>query len=550
MKKIIAKSALALTIAAISTGAFAGTTTAVTKYFAQNIFGDGNSAVNGSTLSSNDTLIATPTATYSIDVANAHTFAAGNEFTVKFTLGGSAVFGEDLSDIAKWGTSTANVSFEFAPAVNGLVGDTVTDDTGVTYTVVVDSGGAIGDNTVVFKVTAVNPGANVALKNVVLTQVKVKNLAATLGAGSVKNASSKVALGAEFQVLSGANLGLTDTAVAKDLLASKPVLVVDGTATTDAQRPLIQVASAEQKFTGSLGNAAKSDYDASTAVAFINLGTLKVARAKYDTDGNGVDDAPVNKENGLAFDYQGSDTIAVKLTSATGWAAYDKVYLTTTGCNAAPTGLNGSSAGNDLTINLTGQTTLQLETGYTLCAVAKTTAVIPETNSITATVTADFFNSRYMNDEATKEYGVIRRNGCSISLFNLPNVNAGDDGFIRFTNVSNIAGSVRASVWKEDGTTSDVDVEVASTIPAHGTLVFHTAADQATGVYLGSKLPGFGALTTGRARIVLTGAFPACEALGLVRSGNGPLVNMTSTTYSGDAAQFGADTNGTSNTKN
>lgn len=552
MKKIIAKSALALTIAAISTGAFAGTTTAVTKYFAQNIFGDGNSAVNGSTLSSNDTLIATPTATYSIDVANNHAFVPTNQFTVKFTLGGSAVFGEDLSDIAKWGASTANVSFAFAPGVAGAVAQTVTDDGAGDYTVVVDSGGAIGDNTVVFKVTA---GAGVdaaknALKNVVLTQVKVKNLAATLGAGSVKNASSKVALGAEFQVLSGLSVGVTDTAVAKDLLASKPVLVVGGTATTDAQRPLIQVASAEQKFTGSLGNTAKSDYDASTAVAFINLGTLTVARAKYDTDGNGTDDTPVNKENGLAFDYQGSDTIAVKLTSATGWAAYDKVYLTAGACNATPAGLNGSSAGNDLTINLTGQTTAQLEAGYTLCAVAKTTAVIPETNSITATATADFFNSRYMNDEATKEYGVIRRNGCSISLFNLPNVNAADDGFIRFTNVSNIAGSIRASVWKEDGTTSDVDVEVASTIPAHGTLVFHTAADQQTGVYLGSKLPGFGALTSGRARIILTGAFPACEALGLVRSGNGPLVNMTSTTYSGDAAQFGADTNGTSNTKN
>lgn len=42
-------------------------------------------------------------------------------------------------------------------------------------------------------------------------------------------------------------------------------------------------------------------------------------------------DAPVNKENGLAFDYQGSDVIKVKLTSATGWAAYDKVYLTALG---------------------------------------------------------------------------------------------------------------------------------------------------------------------------------------------------------------------------
>lgn len=59
----------------------------------------------------------------------------------------------------------------------------------------------------------------------------------------------------------------------------------------------------------------------------------------------------------------------------------------------------------------------------------------------------------------------------------------------------------------------------------------------------------FGAQTSGRDRIVLTGAFPACEALGLVRTPAGVLVNMTSTTYSGDAAQFGADTNSTSNTR-
>lgn len=550
MKKIIAKSAMALAIAAISGGAFAGTTTAVTKYFAQDIFGDGITAnANGSTISSNETLIATPVATYAIAAANNHVFAATNQFTIKFTLGGSAVFGEDLSDIAKWGTSTASVVFGFAPTTNVAPAATVTDDTGVTYTVVVDSGGAIGDNTVVFKVTAVNPGANVALTNVVLNQVKVKNLADTLGAHKITNTSSKVALGAEFQVLSGANIGLTDTAVAKDILASKPVLVLGGTATTVAQRPLIQVASAEKKFTGQLGNSAKSDYDATTAVNYINLGTLKVARAQYDSDGNGTDDAPINKENGLAFDYQGSDSIKVKLTSATGWSAYDKVWLTTGVCTA-PTGLNGSSTGMDLTVDVTGQTTAQLETGYTVCAIAKTTAVIPETNSIVATATADFFNARYMDDMATADYGVIRRNGCSVTLFNLPSVNASDDAFIRLTNVSGIAGSVRATIWKEDGTNADVDAQVATTIPAHGTLVFHTAADQATGTYLGTALPLFGAQTSGRDRIVLTGAFPACEALGLVRTPAGVLVNMTSTTYSGDSAQFGADTNGTSNTKN
>ena len=556
MKKIIAKSAMALAIAAISGGAFAGTTTATTKYFAQDIFGDGILAnANGSTISSNETLIATPLATYTIAPTNGHVLAAGNEFTVKFTLGGSAVFGEDLSDIAKWTASTAVVDFNFGATVAGPTTHTLADGVATAqYSVVVDSGGAIGDNTVVFKVTALAPVAP-SLFNATLTQVKVKNLADTLGAHKITNASSKVALGAEFQILSGANAGLTDTATAKDILASKPVLVLGGTATTVAQRPLIQVASSEKKFTGAVGTLAKSDYDATTARPHIDLGTLKVERAQYDTDGNGTDDSPVNKENGLAFDYQGSDVITLKLTSASGWAAYDKVYLTAPGgCTATPTvaftNSSASSTGNDLTIGLSGQTTAQLSTGYQLCAVAKTTAVIPETNSIIATATADFFNARYMDDVATADYGVIRRNGCSVTLFNLPSVNASDDAFIRLTNVSSIAGSVRATIWKEDGTNADIDTEIASTIPAHGTLVFHTAADQTTGTFLGAKLPLFGAQASGRDRIVLTGAFPACEALGLVRTPAGVLVNMTSTTYSGDSAQFGADTNGTSNTKN
>jgi hypothetical protein len=450
--------------------------------------------------------------------------------------------------------------FNFSTAAGGALGAnyvtntdgsvTVLSGAGTgTYTITVDSGGAIGDNTVVFKITTLTVGLSVALHDAVLTQVKVKNLATTLGAGSSTATSSKVKLGAEFQVVTGTvGTGVTDTASAVDILASKPVLTLAGTATDASTRPLIQVAASEKKFTNNLGNLAKTDYDATNDVAYIDLGTLQIKRA--------LDPAllPVNKENGLAFDFQGSDVIKLALTSATGWKAYDKVWLSTAACNA-PAGLSvlGSTSATDgsVTINLSGQTTVQMETGYNVCAVALTTAVIPETNSITAQGTADFFNARYMDSKtAVKDYGVIRRNGCSVTLFNLPSVNASDDAFIRLTNVSGIAGSVRATIWKEDGTNADVDTQIAATIPAHGTVVLHTAADQATGTYLGTALPLFGAQTSGRDRIVLTGAFPACEALGLVRTPAGVLVNMTSTTYSGDSAQFGADTNGTSNTKN
>lgn len=565
MKKIIAKSAMALAIATVSGSVFAGTL-AVDTYavkLAEEVFGTGNTT-DGSETSSVDTLVATPAVTYT--VTTAHTLANAEVSTVKFTLNSGAVFGEDLSDITKWTASTANVSFLFAPTVAGAVGLTVPDSAlGVDYTITVDSGGAIGDNTVVFKIVSngtVPALANPALKQVKLDQVKTKNLTGALKKGG----TGPVKLGVEFRKVTAPVV--TDTATAATVFESGPVAKLDGTFTTYAAgggRARIDVADTEKTFTGllaaSTGSNASKDFDVTGAglenTRLITLGALKVVR---NGTGYPADTTLLKKENGDEFDFQGSDDISVTLTSSSSLAAYSGVYLTSGACvtpvpAAGPTVFLGAAVvgdANSVKVSLNGQDSLQLATGYNVCAVAKGDTAIPEASSFDANLNIEYFNPRYTRSTGTFSYGPILRNGCQVTLFNLPSVNASDDAFIRITNVSEKPGAVRVSVWPETGGESTIDTNtvVVPTLAAHATAVLHTAADQATGTFLGAKLPTYGAVTSGRHRIVIQGAFPACEALGLIRTPAGVLTNMTSTTYSGDETRLGTQNNGTSNTSN
>lgn len=578
MKKIIAKSALALAIATVSGSVFAGTLAVDTfpVRLAEEVFGTGNTT-DGSETSSVDTLVATPAVTYQV-TTDGPLLATGHTATVKFTLNAGAVFGEDLSDINKWGTSTAVISFGFAAAAPAASTLNIVDNNNVDpllnplttnpdYTITVDSGGAIGDNTVVFKIVSKGSVAALAapsLVNAKLDQVKTKNLTNALKAGG----TGPVKLGVEFRRLASAIVPavtvVTDTAVAAVILDSDPVAKLTGTVTTYAVgggRARIDVADTENSFTGVLpsttgANAAK-DFEVNDPAfknsTLITLGTLQVVR----NQAGGGDTTLLKKENGDEFDFQGSDEISVTLTSSSSFASYNAIYLTTSPC--AVTTPVGSFVGaavvgdpNSVKFNLNGQDSNQLQTGYNVCAVAKGTTPIPEATELTANLAIEYFNPRYTRSSGTFDYGQILRNGCQVTLFNLPNVNASDDAFIRITNVSEKPGAVRVSVWKEEGGASTIDTNtvVVNSLAAHGTAVLHTAADQATGTYLGAKLPAYGALTTGRHRLVIQGAFPACEALGLIRTPAGVLVNMTSTTYSGDESRLGSQNNGTSNTSN
>ncbi len=568
MNNVLAKTGLALAISAFTAGAaFAG------------VHGYGspvNSATDGSIVLANeifgagsqDTLIAIPVTRY--EVANGSIDAAGgtanhNVATVKYTLDKGAVFGEDLSDIEKWAAANVTLAFEIAdvtdpaaPSVRTVkigqsVGAGVAFSQDSEYTVVVDQGGAIGDNTVTFKITNISAKPS-ALQAVNYGQVRVKNLTAALERGV---GTPAVSLGAEFR-----NVGTTatDTQSAVVVLKSQDGVRLARPANnahmtsyeSNGLRARIDVADTELSFTGSVagntGANAAQDFNSADNAAFVNLGTLKVVRTTYNSGAQRV-----KKENGDDFDFQGSDQPVITLTSTSPLTAYSRIFLAADATCAAPVNAKVAATpvagANSVQLNLEGQTTAQLETGYNICATAGGTVAIPE-SSFTASLAVNYFNPRYTDSADTLSYGQVLRNGCQVTLFNLPNVNAQDKAMVRLTNVSELPGSVRGFVWTEDGRQIDAGSLLTANLAAHATTVFHTNPSLNSGVYLGDVMSEFAGETTGRHRLVLQGAFPACEALGMVRSPNGTLVNMTSTTYSGDDSRLGGEQSNTSNTTN
>ncbi|MEN0037224.1 MAG: hypothetical protein AAGC78_09150 [Cellvibrio sp.] len=551
MKNIFQKTALALTIATMSAGAFAAvldhTAGATEVVLANEVFGTG----------SEETLVAVPSTTFEV-AATPGAILAGQVYTVKLTLNKGAVFGEDLSSLDKWEDAGVVLSFETTTGVIqvGGVGAGNTALNADVTSITVDQGGAIGDNTVTFKITA---AANHQFDEAVVSQFRVKRLTSALARGV---ANPTVSLGAEFRNVTTA---ATDTAPALIVFRSQDGVELTTTQVTDYDdgvvglRARIDVADVEKSFTGNLlsntGTGAAQDFDETNNVSFVNLGNIFVNRTSVDAAwGGGL----AKKENGDDFDFNGSDEIFVTINSTQVLDAYSTVYLrpgAASVCDATVTGadfdVNPATGATGAEIDLSGETTAELEAGYRVCAIASGDIVVPE-STFSAALNVEYFNPRYTNSEDTLNYGPVLRNGCQITLFNLPNVNAADDAFLRITNVSEKPGAVRVSVWPETGgaTTIDTNTVVVENLAAHATAVLHTAADQTTGVFLGSKLPAYGAVTSGRHRIVIQGAFPACEGMGLVRTPSGVLTNMTSTTYSGDESRLGQQNNGTSNTTN
>ncbi len=557
MKNIIQKTTLALAIAAVSTGAMAGDLayTAATSgkvVLANEVFGTG----------SDDTLVAIPDVTFTLDVTK-DDIADTETATVKLTLDSGAVFGEDLSDINKW--SNAGVTLDLVVDINGGGNSTLAvGGNGADYvqnaqlTVNVTQGGAIGDNTVTFEIVDTGAdGFNNILVSAQVAGFKVKNLKTPLERGV---ASPAVKLGAEFR---NVDTAVTDTDTALTILSSQNGVELTANQVTDYDdtatglRARIDVADTELSFTGDavdggIGTAAAQDFDETDNDAFVTLGTLQVERTTY------VDFAAatvnVKKEDANDFDFNGSDTISIRVTSSASLASYSSVYLRTAGaCDATPVanvdfaGVAVSGDANSVDISLSGEATADLSTGYAVCAVAAGVSAIPE-STISAALTVGYFNPRYTDSEDTVAYGSILRNGCQVTLFNLPNPASGDKAFVRLTNISEKPGAVRGFIWTEDGTQIDLNSDIVTSLAAHATTVLSTQIGHAG--YIGTAMPEFGALTTQRHRLVIQGAFPACEALGLVKTPSGVLTNMTSTTYSGDASRLGSDTNNTSNTSN
>jgi hypothetical protein len=538
--KFLKKSALAVAVAAsvASIPAMAAdyefTAGSGTVVLANVIFGEGNPGTG-----SEETLINAPSVLFDLTEGGTLTgdLSDGTVATIKFTLGGDAVFGEDLSTTALLAASNSGNAF------------VVEDSTGTITTWEVVQGGAIGDNTITVEITS---AAAESIETVTFAGYKVKRLTSALKASS---SDPRVRLGVEYVESNAADadpIAGTATGTPLVIFGSAEPLTLDGT-TVDfntANFVRINVGNGEKTFTGGTIDGRK-DFDAAGDATYVKLGTIQLKRNAIDTTTAfpAALAGLIKKENGADFDFQGGDVHKMVVTAGSG-ALQDggTVYLSNAGDSCATNPGVADLTNESVTVDATGVATLDisgtttaLTASYDLCYSVNNTAKIPEASDIKATWTVDFFNSRYDNRDLTsKVYGPLKRNGCIASFFNVPGVGDKDTAFIRLTNTSSTnAGPVIATVYAQDGTPIVEDVQISDTLAQHATQVYTTLGASQTNAHGQSLLSiaealgidGDAAEYKGRARVVLKGAFDTCEGLGLLKSGDtGALLNLTATT--------------------
>jgi hypothetical protein len=296
------------------------------------------------------------------------------------------------------------------------------------------------------------------------------------------------------------------------------------------------------------GGQAANDFFAGDDTDELELGRFRIAL-----------NPNVHKEDLTEFALNGGDTVHINFNSSDSLSAYDWVYLTEDGddCHIGSSIGAFTTYGSSGTISFSGAANTQMQVGYHLCLNADGVSVIPLANSFNTDLEVEYFNIRYLDSMYNNlGWNGLTDNGCTVTLFNVPNPNSGDTAFIRLTNITDFGGRVRADMWDEAGNLMPGTSDLTDYLDPHATAVY-TSDPSAPGssVYLGDHVPLFDS-SSARSRVVLRGSFPTCEAIGLVRSPNGTLTNMTSTTYNGpdyfifDNPVYGNDTNGTSNTQN
>jgi hypothetical protein len=532
------KTLLAAFIAAASVPALAAdlqfTGTGETVVLANVIFGEGLPGTG-----SEETLITAPEVTFDLvgALTNGDVGLAAQKATVKFTLGGAAVFGEDLSTTAAVDASNGGAgAFSLVAGVGAVAYDVV-------------QGGAIGDNTITLELTFAADADQ--LNSVTFAGYKVKNLTSALKPSS---SNPVVELGVEYVESGAADADdvvttATDTPIA--IFGSQEPLNLNGTAVDFDTAPFlrINVGNGEMSFTD--GGDGRTDFDPESddvvLLGTLQLGLETISASQFPLSAGGA----VRKENGAAFDFQGGDKHAIKISAGAGsfqtGAAGASIYLSTDACATQTTDLTFTGAALTATqysASVSGTTTA-LTANYSVCYAVNGTAAIPEVSGISATWSVDFFNTRYDNrDEAYSAYGPLKRNGCVASLFNIPgSTNATDTAFVRLTNTSiTNTGDIRGTLYAQDGTVLGADITIAPALAIHATQVFSSLAEDsvtANGTIVSIE-NAFGVTPDqykGRARLVLKGAFDTCEAMGLIRnSDTKALYNMTSTTQGNEAA--------------
>lgn len=560
--KLFNKTALAVAVSAFAAApafaadlAFSGGDQTVV--LADVIFGNGNPGVG-----SEETLITAPEVTFDLVVAaganNGDKGDNADTATIKYTLGGGAVFGEDLSTTALVDASNGGAG---AFSLNVTAGVGGADS--VAYQVV--QGGAVGDNTITFELTFTDGAADGAfLESMTFVGYAVKNLTSALNPSS---GSKRVQLGVEYveapEAAGPDDVVTTATDTPLTIFGSMKPFTLTATPNDFSTTTRINVGNAEKTFTDANGvnttfEDGRADFDPAGDVSLISLGTLQLGLNAAAPTFTGIT-GNVRKENGDDFDFQGGDSHTLTFAVGTGSLQVgSSVFLSSAAdCSSTAFTANTISSSETTTFGIAvSGTTTQLTSTYQVCYSVLTGAnakTIPEVGQISATWNVDFFNARY-DDIAEQDgnFGDLLRNGCIASFFNVPAVGNADTAYIRLTNTSSTnAGDIRGTLYAQDGTVLGRDVTIAPSLATSATQVFSTeGANRTTGA--GQDVldieTAFGVTGStdykGRARLVLKGAFDTCEGLGLIRTGGGSLFNMTATTQGNEAGGANDGNNG------
>ncbi|MFA4916576.1 MAG: hypothetical protein WC560_07890 [Syntrophales bacterium] len=159
--------------------------------------------------------------------------------------------------------------------------------------------------------------------------------------------------------------------------------------------------------------------------------------------------------------------------------------------------------------------TLALAPVFTLNGVTAQTA---RSFAVQVSVLVDGTNWTAHTARTVPTFYTINRNGASRYLYNIPGSSNSDQAYVRITNTADQAGKVYGTMYNQDGTLiGTASTEIITSLGANATQVF-TAADLET---------LFGATWTGRARMDIDAELPSIEAMGLIRSVDGSIQNMS-----------------------
>jgi hypothetical protein len=135
-----------------------------------------------------------------------------------------------------------------------------------------------------------------------------------------------------------------------------------------------------------------------------------------------------------------------------------------------------------------------------------------------ATLAVNWDTATYLDESTAGDFRQLAKNGTTRYVYNIPASDNSDQAYIRIYNTSSIDGTVRGSLYDQNGNVVGTASTVLVSDMAAGTTQVFSAADLET---------LFGGTWTGRARMTIDSETPSMEVQALIRSATGTITNMS-----------------------